>query len=444
MRHGRRRGQSGQAILLLAVLILVLLGFTGLVVDGGRAYDSRRSLEAAAEAAAHAGAYQLETAWDGSGFGSLSDSQVQAAARGFAGQNGWDAGAGRWYLAYVRQDYTTTDSTLTSSARGVLVQLSMPQSPSFMRALGVRDYDIFARATAMFGSAMGTGVIPFAVGDDGFSSYGYDKSVTLQPALSGGGWGLFNYGSFYPEPSCGTPPPDPTPAPACYTDALRNGTPVQVGKSYPVYPPDMSSLSPTTAQALQDRIAARPNETCDPKAYTYPSPRIVYMPVTTDFGGSSISLLRVRAFFISALHGGPPPAAYDGLVGCFVKVTASSGEIDPSLVPTGYGGVTIMKLVRSPGSVISTTVSFQSLTQPATRGQNATLTVKTLPGAFCTVSLSDPVPRLNNSLAGRFADSGGLVSWTWKVDSPAGAWDIEVPCSRQAQVGRGHVAFIVS
>ncbi|HEV2217811.1 MAG TPA: pilus assembly protein TadG-related protein [Candidatus Dormibacteraeota bacterium] len=48
----RPRGQNGQAIVLIALLILVLFGMLGLAIDSGRAYVDRRDQQAAVDAAA--------------------------------------------------------------------------------------------------------------------------------------------------------------------------------------------------------------------------------------------------------------------------------------------------------------------------------------------------------------------------------------------------------
>jgi Flp pilus assembly protein TadG len=48
----RRASQSGQAIVLIALLILVLFGMLGLAIDSGRAYVDRRAQQAAVDAAA--------------------------------------------------------------------------------------------------------------------------------------------------------------------------------------------------------------------------------------------------------------------------------------------------------------------------------------------------------------------------------------------------------
>jgi Flp pilus assembly protein TadG len=48
----RRRAQQGQAIVLIALMMLVLLGMVGIAIDGGRGYVDRRELQDAADAAA--------------------------------------------------------------------------------------------------------------------------------------------------------------------------------------------------------------------------------------------------------------------------------------------------------------------------------------------------------------------------------------------------------
>src|ERR1700674_3690178 len=49
---GRRQGQRGQAIVLIAVMLAVLIGMAALAIDGARAYSLRRDLQDAVDAAA--------------------------------------------------------------------------------------------------------------------------------------------------------------------------------------------------------------------------------------------------------------------------------------------------------------------------------------------------------------------------------------------------------
>jgi len=53
---------AGQTIPLLALLLVAMLGMTGLVLDGGTLMDERRQVQNAADAAAWAGAFRLQTA----------------------------------------------------------------------------------------------------------------------------------------------------------------------------------------------------------------------------------------------------------------------------------------------------------------------------------------------------------------------------------------------
>src|SRR5438309_7427594 len=64
MGRGSKHAQRGQAIVLVALMIVVLLGFVGLAIDGGRAYLDRRHLQAAADAAALAAAYNYMNTTD--------------------------------------------------------------------------------------------------------------------------------------------------------------------------------------------------------------------------------------------------------------------------------------------------------------------------------------------------------------------------------------------
>ena len=57
MRKAWWQRQAGQAIVLIAVIMVVLIGFLGLAIDGGRAYLDRRELQAATDAAALAAAH---------------------------------------------------------------------------------------------------------------------------------------------------------------------------------------------------------------------------------------------------------------------------------------------------------------------------------------------------------------------------------------------------
>lgn len=59
---GKFKDESGQALVIVALSLVVLLGATALSVDLGMAYNAKAKLQAAADAAALAGAQDLPDA----------------------------------------------------------------------------------------------------------------------------------------------------------------------------------------------------------------------------------------------------------------------------------------------------------------------------------------------------------------------------------------------
>jgi Flp pilus assembly protein TadG len=55
----KRSSRAGQSMILLAICVVAMLGFLGLVLDGGRIYFEKRRLQAAADAGAFAAAQEL-------------------------------------------------------------------------------------------------------------------------------------------------------------------------------------------------------------------------------------------------------------------------------------------------------------------------------------------------------------------------------------------------
>lgn len=436
------KSQSGQVLVLFVIGLVALIGMAGIVIDGGRAYADIRSLEAAAEAGAHGGAFLLQKNWNGEAgsFGSLTDSEVRAAAQQYATYNGWSSSSDTFYLDYVKADRTTHVSTLDNTARGVLLQLSKPQNATFTRVLGFQVYPVFARATAMFGAALQAGAVPLAVDDS--CTPGYNITVSAQPANGGGSFGTCNFASIVP-PGCVKNDV------ACYQNAMANGMtpPVQLGPSYPANSFDYTTLAPETAGTLQARIDKRPGETCT--TFVSPSPRVIWLPVVPGgFGGATYNFIRYRAFFLTSVTPGK------GITGCFVKATINGGDFDPNAVGTAYGGLLIMKLVPSTRTISPITVSATAVTNPAVRGavNGTSLTVRTSqPGATCIPTVYDlpPAPGQPSRAGGlgpQITDASGNTTWTWTVESTAlvGLAQIQVQCSYQALLGFAFTSTNVS
>ena len=74
-----KKSEKGQAIVMIAILLIVILGFTALAIDGGRIYSERRTAQNAADAAAMSAALTK-----------CSKGNITAAAQQIAASNGFN------------------------------------------------------------------------------------------------------------------------------------------------------------------------------------------------------------------------------------------------------------------------------------------------------------------------------------------------------------------
>jgi len=80
MMKNPRKSERGQSIVILALALVGLLGFTALAVDGGMAYNERRLAQSAADAASLAGARAASTSLEAAGF--VYDTNLDSCAGG--------------------------------------------------------------------------------------------------------------------------------------------------------------------------------------------------------------------------------------------------------------------------------------------------------------------------------------------------------------------------
>jgi Flp pilus assembly protein TadG len=126
-------GESGQVIVLVAVLMVVLVAVVGLVTDGGMVFSQRRDLQNVADAAALAGAMQIdETAYRASG--GMAVVQNEQAARAAA-------------VEYLEAEGGLAYQVIVTAAR-VDVSVSRQASTGFLQVLGIGGFQISAGATA--------------------------------------------------------------------------------------------------------------------------------------------------------------------------------------------------------------------------------------------------------------------------------------------------------
>ena len=156
MTRRKLRDESGQAMVLVAFALVVLLGAAALTVDVGYAYFSQRSLQASADASALAGAQGLPNT---------------ATAISLANQYSGSPGA-KNARANVPGVVTTVSTKCVpagacGSPNAVSVKETAHLNTFFGRVLGVDAFDISARATAGTGQS-GTYLI-----DDASTSCGF-------------------------------------------------------------------------------------------------------------------------------------------------------------------------------------------------------------------------------------------------------------------------------
>jgi hypothetical protein len=179
-----RKSESGQAFVLMALTLLVIMGMAALVVDVGNWYHTKRRLQGTADAAALAGAQFLPQ--DSAG--------AQATALSYADKNGGDvAGA----------DITVTTSVVADDT--ISVRAKKTDAGVFSGILGIAGADISARAKARVGPPVqAKHVAPMVVycdhplihNCDGESTpdFGEDHPTTMDydPMGAPGAYGMLN------------------------------------------------------------------------------------------------------------------------------------------------------------------------------------------------------------------------------------------------------------
>lgn len=126
-----RDAHSGQALLWVVIMLPLFLAIVGLAIDGGTLFAARRRAQNAADAAARAGAQQIDVShYRASGEIRLDQSQARYEARRYLAE-----------LGEGDASIDTTEQQLT-----VAVRRDVPLS--FLKLVGVRDVSIGATAVA--------------------------------------------------------------------------------------------------------------------------------------------------------------------------------------------------------------------------------------------------------------------------------------------------------
>lgn len=157
----RMGDESGQSMVVAAMVLSVLMGFAALVIDVGMIAIERGRIQNAADAAALAGAQMLPE----------NPNAAIDDATAYAALNGIDEGE----IAAI--SVTTTDSANDT----LQIELKREVEFGLARVLGLYSATVTVSATARTGGVVGAGALaPFAVEESVFAGLGQGDSATLK------------------------------------------------------------------------------------------------------------------------------------------------------------------------------------------------------------------------------------------------------------------------
>lgn len=110
--------------------------------------------------------------------------------------------------------------------------------------------------------------------------------------------------------------------------------------------------------------------------------------------------------------------------------------------------VTVLLLVgvAAAAQAVDLAISVVSLTSPAAPFSDATLTIRTSPGAGCSIKVTyRSGPSRARGLYPQTADGRGRITWRWRVGSSTtlGRWPIVVSCEKGGDRGELRTSFEV-
>ena len=109
----------------------------------------------------------------------------------------------------------------------------------------------------------------------------------------------------------------------------------------------------------------------------------------------------------------------------------SSSDKSVLAEPVEYKPPTVIKPTQ-PTANTKVGASVQMITSPILPGSNASITVRTVATASCSISvIYKETPSTDSGLVIKKADEYGMVSWSWTVEDsvPLGKWPVKVTCA---------------
>lgn len=123
-----------------------------------------------------------------------------------------------------------------------------------------------------------------------------------------------------------------------------------------------------------------------------------------------------------------------GVIGIMYTWYAGQQAVEPALDVNTLPSKQPERNLSEPTEDSQVGVSTQSFTQQVTQEENASLAIKTLRGAACSIVFTyndDNERSKDTGLIPKIADDYGYVEWTWTVTQSVddGTWPVEVICA---------------
>lgn len=262
--------QKGQSLAMVMILLIILMGFAGLAIDGGRLYMAKAQLQKAVDAGALAGADVMLQGVQASGSFNQTDSKTKATE--IAVNNYNNGGTG----------YEASNPEGQNDVIQVFGEEEV--SLTLMRLIGINKADVNAVAQVKVGKVNRTdtgAVIPIGVHLTETLQFGQTWFLTSGPGSgSNGNYGFLNFAPLDPDPntSNGT---------KTVGDYIDSGSPAPIAIGQEI---EVKTGDPINAPAISVPLDRRVGE-------------IVYVPIVSEFGNGASATVTVLGFAAFELVG---------------------------------------------------------------------------------------------------------------------------------------------
>ncbi|MCL5961370.1 MAG: pilus assembly protein [Chloroflexi bacterium] len=282
--------ETGATAVLVALTLTVIMGFVGLVIDGGIMYETRRQLQNGVDAAALAGAWQLME----------SQATARAEAVDYANRNG--IGGNLTSISF---------STELRVNPAITVSATRPVSTTFARVLGIDFLNVGASATAIVAQEEPQDLWPWSVPESAVAAAGGGTiTLTVKSGSPPGPPG--NFGALAFSGGRGA---------TWYKDNILNGyngtiPPPISGDTYSWWvDTEPGNMAGPTSDAVDTLIQESTGQAdiCTPgPSARLECPRIGYVPIVSDaswadvHGRDKVEVVKFMIFYLVGTTPGPP------------------------------------------------------------------------------------------------------------------------------------------